>query len=79
MHDDGHFGVEVAKSYDRDHDGTDPDVIAKTVARLKELAGAGPVLEFAVGTGRIALPLRAQGVDVHGIELSNAMVAELRK
>ena len=79
MHDDGHFGIEVAKSYDRDHGGTDPDVIAKTVACLKDLAGTGPVLEFAVGTGRIALPLRALGIDVHGIELSNAMVAELRK
>jgi SAM-dependent methyltransferase len=43
-----------------------------------ELAGTGPALEFGIGTGRIALPLRRRGVRVHGIELSDAMVARLR-
>jgi SAM-dependent methyltransferase len=45
--------------------------------RSSPRAGDGPVLEFAIGTGRIALPLRALGVDVHGIEISEDMVAEL--
>jgi SAM-dependent methyltransferase len=51
---------------------------AGTVERLAELAGAGPVLEWGIGTGRVALPLRARGVDVHGIDASLAMVARLR-
>jgi SAM-dependent methyltransferase len=48
------------------------------VAFLAEHAGSGPVLELAVGTGRIALPLAERGVDVHGIDASEAMVARLR-
>ncbi len=45
---------------------------------LAELARDGSALEFAIGTGRIALPLFQRGVPVHGIELSRAMVARLR-
>lgn len=48
------------------------------VALLAELAGSGPVLELAIGTGRIALPLAERGIDVHGIDASEAMVARLR-
>ena len=44
---------------------------------LEELADGGPVLEFAVGTGRIAAPLAARGVPVSGIELSRAMAARI--
>jgi SAM-dependent methyltransferase len=51
---------------------------AGTVERLVELAGPGPVLELGIGTGRVALPLRERGVDVHGIDASPAMVARLR-
>jgi SAM-dependent methyltransferase len=76
MQDDGFFNATVAAAYDRDHGGVDP---AQAVAVLRELAGDGPALEFAIGTGRIALPLAASGVHVKGIELSAAMVAELRK
>jgi SAM-dependent methyltransferase len=47
-------------------------------ARLAELAGPGPVLELGIGTGRVALPLAARGIDVHGVDLSPAMVARLR-
>ncbi|WP_299655829.1 class I SAM-dependent methyltransferase [uncultured Tateyamaria sp.] len=79
MDEDGYFGAAVANSYDRDHGGNDPALIDQTVACLKELAGTGSVLEFAVGTGRIALPLSAHCHCVKGIELSKAMVAELRK
>src|SRR5687768_7898084 len=55
-----------------------PEVLGPTVDFLAERAGHGPALEFAIGTGRVALPLRARGVPVAGIELSEPMVAELR-
>jgi SAM-dependent methyltransferase len=45
---------------------------------LAELSGGGRALEFGIGTGRIALPLSERGIGVHGIDLSNAMVAKLR-
>jgi SAM-dependent methyltransferase len=48
------------------------------VAFLVELAHAGPALELAIGTGRLALPLAERGVEVHGIDASEAMVAQLR-
>jgi SAM-dependent methyltransferase len=48
------------------------------VAFLAELAGSGPVLELAIGTGRIALPLAERGIDVRGIDASEEMVARLR-
>src|SRR6059058_6195774 len=54
-------------------------VVEPAVNFLAELAGDGRALELGVGTGRIALPLAARGVPVHGIELSKAMVARLRE
>jgi SAM-dependent methyltransferase len=48
------------------------------VAFLERLAGGGRALELGIGTGRIALPLAARGVEVHGIDLSEPMVAKLR-
>jgi SAM-dependent methyltransferase len=54
------------------------EVLGPTVDFLAQRAGGGPALEFAIGTGRVALPLRARGVPVAGIELSESMVAELR-
>jgi SAM-dependent methyltransferase len=45
---------------------------------LVDLAGAGPVLELGIGTGRLAVPLAARGIAVHGIELSEAMAARVR-
>ena len=55
-----------------------PEVVDPTVDFLAELADDGAALEFAIGTGRIALPLAARGVPVSGIDLSEAMVAQLR-
>ena len=78
MHDDGYFDERVAASYDATDGMFAPETIEPTVDVLAELAGDGAALEFAIGTGRIALPLAARGVPVHGIELSNAMVAQLR-
>ncbi|MEA2447985.1 MAG: hypothetical protein QOK47_1622, partial [Actinomycetota bacterium] len=49
-----------------------------TVSFFEALAKGGPALEFAIGTGRIALPLAARGVEVDGIESSPAMVEKLR-
>jgi hypothetical protein len=49
------------------------------VAFLGGLAGEGPVLELAIGTGRVALPLHALDIEVHGIDASEAMVAKLRE
>jgi len=54
-------------------------VLEPTVRRLAELAGGGRALEFAIGTGRVAVPLAARGVPVTGIELSRPMVARLRE
>ncbi len=54
------------------------EVLGPTVDLLAELAGDGAALEFAVGTGRVALPLAARGVPVSGIELSRSMVDRLR-
>jgi hypothetical protein len=56
----------------------DPALIACTVDFLADLADGAAALEFGIGTGRIALPLRDRGVRVHGIELSEAMITELR-
>lgn len=51
---------------------------APAVACLEQLAGGGPALELGIGTGRIALPLAARGIRVDGIDISPAMVAQLR-
>ncbi|MCW3842003.1 methyltransferase domain-containing protein [Micromonospora yasonensis] len=55
-----------------------PEVLGPTVDRLAALAGDGRALEFAIGTGRVAVPLAERGVPVTGIELSRPMVAKLR-
>jgi SAM-dependent methyltransferase len=55
-----------------------PEVLDPMVARLAELAGGGAALEFAIGTGRVAVPLAERGIAVSGIELSAPMLAQLR-
>jgi len=76
---DGYFGEAVAARYDESSaEMFDPAVVEPTVEFLADLAGDGPALELGIGTGRIALPLTARGVRVHGIELSRAMVARLQ-
>jgi SAM-dependent methyltransferase len=77
--DDGYFDAPVAARYDETSAAMfAPDVVEPVVDLLAELAGAGRALELGIGTGRIALPLAARGVPVHGIELSRAMVERLR-
>jgi len=74
-----YFAGAVAERYDATlGERGDPAVVAATVAFLADLAGDGAALELGIGTGRIALPLVARGVRVHGIDLSPDMVAQLR-
>jgi SAM-dependent methyltransferase len=74
-----HFDGPVAETYDaRSAAMFDPAVVVPAVDVLADLAGTGRALELAVGTGRLALPLSERGVEVHGIELSAAMVEQLR-
>ncbi len=68
------FGEADAATYDDSSRGDEE----ATVAFLEQLAPGGPALELAIGTGRIALPLAARGVQVDGIDFSPAMVAKLR-
>lgn len=71
---------QAAAAYDSTiGDWASPAVIGATVGVLADLARGGPALELAIGTGRIALPLAERGIPVHGIELSPAMVDELRR
>lgn len=78
------FGIEsFGERYADRYDATlPPDMEAETrasVERLAALAGGGKVLELAIGTGRVALPLAARGLEVHGVEASEKMVAKLRE
>src|SRR6266540_3627771 len=68
------FGERWADVYDQGRP-LDP---APAVEFLAELAGGGRVLELAIGTGRVGLPLASRGITVEGIEASEAMVARLR-
>jgi ubiquinone/menaquinone biosynthesis C-methylase UbiE len=66
------FGPQVAATYDDEPLGDEE----AAVARLAQLAGDGPALELAIGTGRIALPLAATGLRVDGVELSPSMIEQ---
>jgi SAM-dependent methyltransferase len=73
------WGREIAEVYDATYAAMEePAVVDPMVDLLAQLVGDGAALEFAVGTGRIALRLNARGVPVHGIELSPEMVEQLR-
>jgi SAM-dependent methyltransferase len=74
------YGDRIADVYDNwyDHQSWYAETNA-AVDALAQLAGSGPVLELAIGTGRIALPLAEKGLEVHGIDSSEAMVEKLRE
>src|SRR5215469_3456197 len=73
------WDAETAQRYDTPDTGMfAPEVLGPTVDRLAELAGDGRALEFAIGTGRVAVPLVQRGVPVTGIELSGPMIEQLR-
>jgi SAM-dependent methyltransferase len=74
-----YWGEEAAAGYDEGSRWMfDPYVLDPTVELLADLAGGGAALEFAIGTGRVALPLAGRGVPVSGIELSVPMARQLR-
>jgi SAM-dependent methyltransferase len=74
-----YFDERIAGTYDAKWSNlAEPAVVDPAVSFLVDLAGAGSALELGIGTGRIAIPLSRRGVTVHGIELSSAMVAQLR-
>jgi SAM-dependent methyltransferase len=78
---ENYFGEEVAARYDASAEQDPmftPEAVDPVVDFLVERAGDGRALELGIGTGRIALPLAARGVRVHGIDLSEEMVARLR-
>ena len=79
---DGYFGEHVAATYDDSSETFGPGAVEPVADVLAGLAGGGAdrgrALELGIGTGRIALPLARRGVEVHGIDLSRAMVARLR-
>lgn len=76
---DQHLDPVVAATYDaRAAARFDPALLDVTTERLAELAGGGRALEFAIGTGRVALSLAARGVEVHGIDLSQPMLDQMR-
>ena len=73
------YGDRFADVYDDWYgDVTDTAACTATVVALAQAAGGGPVLELGVGSGRLALPLVQQGLEVHGIDASAAMVEQLR-
>ncbi len=73
------WDADAARRYDTPGVGMfAPEVLAPTVDRLAELAERGRALEFAIGTGRVAIPLAERGVPVTGIELSGPMIEQLR-
>jgi SAM-dependent methyltransferase len=74
------WDAEAPRDYDTPGTGMfAPEVLGPTVDRLAELAGGGRALEFAIGTGRVGIPLAERGVPVTGIELSAPMIARLRE
>lgn len=73
------WNADAARRHDTPGTGMfAPDVLGPAVDRLARLAEGGAALEFAIGTGRVAVPLAARGVPVTGIELSLPMVEQLR-
>lgn len=72
------FGELNTERYDAMYEDMMVAETRDSVETLAELAGGGRVLELAIGTGRVALPLAARGLTVHGIEASETMVAKLR-
>jgi len=76
MYEASTYGDRIASEYDALHEQLPSAEPA--VRLLAELAQGGPALELGIGTGRIALPLAALGVEVHGIDASPSMVEVLR-
>ena len=73
------YGDRIADVYDEKAASLfKPEAIEPVVGMLAELATGGRALELGIGTGRITLPLAARGIEVHGIDASEAMISRLR-
>jgi SAM-dependent methyltransferase len=80
MRQDQIWDADTARRYDTPGTGMfAPEVLGPTVDKLAALAAGGAALEFAIGTGRVAIPLHERGVPVTGIELSQPMIDQLRR
>ena len=76
---DGLFDKTIAANDDRANKAmSESALLTSTVDALLELGNRGRILEFAIGTGRVALPLQQRGADICGIELSQSMVDQMR-
>jgi SAM-dependent methyltransferase len=73
------YGDRIADVYDEWYTEAPFLDTESTVGVLAELAGKGPALELAIGTGRVALPLAERGIEVHGVDASERMVEKLRE
>lgn len=73
------YGDRIADVYDEWYADAAFLETEASIDLLAELAGGGPALELAIGTGRVALPLAARGIEVHGVDASERMVAKLRE
>ena len=73
-YDESTYGDRIAEIYDEYYSEYDP----MSIELLAELTRGGTALELGIGTGRIALPLRTKGVEVQGIDASEAMISKLR-
>lgn len=69
------YGDKIADSYDERY----PSVNPAQIDFLAKESGSGPVLELGIGTGRVAIPLKKKGIDIHGIEISQKMVDVLHE
>jgi SAM-dependent methyltransferase len=77
-YDDATYGDRIAEIYDERYLESFSGDTSGAVSFLKDLAGEGPALELGIGTGRVALPLAEAGVEVHGIDASEAMLSRMR-
>jgi len=77
-YDDASYGDSFADVYDEWYHGiSDVAAITRTLAELTHMAGGGRVLELGVGTGRLAVPLAAAGLEVHGLDSSDRMLHQM--
>jgi SAM-dependent methyltransferase len=76
--DPGEYGRHIGALYDSLAGSAFPTDTDATVTLLAELADGGPLLEFGIGTGRLALPLARLGLSVSGIDGSAEMLEQLR-
>lgn len=75
---DGYGPATYGDHWAEDYDDIYPAAGADQVEFMVRRAGGGPVLELAIGSGRVALPVRAAGVPIHGVEISDGMIDRLR-